>query len=75
MRQNALKRLSNEKSVLLDEWKHSKGQERLKLLVRLMDIDDELSEAKPVKNNFSSEDNVTSPLFQKRRRFKHLWLD
>lgn len=69
MTANMLKKLSREKSALLEDWKHSTGEERLKMLVRLMDIDDELSEADKTDNR------PLAPLFQKKRRFKHLWLD
>lgn len=69
MTANMMKKLSREKSTLLEDWKHSTGEERLKMLVRLMDIDDELSEAD------KTVDRPLAPLFQKKRRFKHLWLD
>lgn len=70
MTANMLKKLSREKSALLEDWTHSSGEERLKMLVRLMDIDDELSEEAD-----KTGKRPLAPLFQKKRRFKHLWMD
>lgn len=77
MANSMVRRLSQEKNMLLDEWHHSKGEDRLKLLVRLMDIDDELSTSGKIKTDGLTRPNQKglSPMFQKRRRFKNLWLD
>lgn len=76
MKQYNQKQLSREKNILLEEWKYSSGEDRLKLLVRLMDIDDELSEGSTVDGAVQSKlKGSLHPMFRKKRRLKNMWLD
>ena len=43
MSENTDKALHRERTRLLDRWPEASGQEKLKILVRLMDIDDDLT--------------------------------
>lgn len=45
MTSSKLIQLYQEKSALLDEWRKAAGPHKIKILIRLMDIDDEISEA------------------------------
>lgn len=44
MNDNNLRNLYQEKLTLLDKWTEAQGKEKMKILIRLIDIDDQISE-------------------------------
>lgn len=62
--------LHQEKSALLDEWRKTSGAHKMKILIRIMDIDEELSgvDRGGEPNVFGSRKrNALSSVFQKKQ--------
>lgn len=66
---NTLRKLHQEKNALLEEWQYSYGKQRVRILVRIMDIDDELSEAVKVgvgRSHLNENDPSENPSYSRK---------